>query len=477
MAANLTPHPRRVLWTKTVAAVLGGVVVLAGSFGAGYATAEGDLGFAETQPPAEMLPQPSVRAAPETKPVALRLPTCSVADLAGDPGLQAFSGVVVDPITNEVVFSRNSGERVTPASVMKLVTAAAALVVLGPERRFTTTVVSSEDPERVVLVGGGDSTLSQLTDGEESVYVGAPTLQELAERTVAALAAGLPEGEKVVITEVIVDATLWPGSDEWDASWSPDASRNGFISRVSALQVDGDRQNPRVELSPRTNQPAQRAGEAFVAALRAAGNAGRFVRVSSGQASPASTMLASVDSQPVSELVRYMVKESDNTLAEMLARHVSLDEGQSGTSGSLSEVIPLALMGLGLPVEDIAVRDGSGLSSLNHVTPHYVALLLAEVLRGEGPLEVLSTSLPIAGVDGSLEKRFLGANAAIHGQVHAKTGSISGVRSLAGYVSAGDSTELAFAFFSLGEVDDATRNFLENLVGGVHACGGNLGDF
>jgi D-alanyl-D-alanine carboxypeptidase/D-alanyl-D-alanine-endopeptidase (penicillin-binding protein 4) len=477
MAQPSTPHPRRALWTKTVAALLGGVVVLAGCFGAGYALAGVDAGFPGAALPAEIEPTASSRSTPAIVPVALRLPTCSVVDSAGDPGLGTFSGAVLDPITNEVIFSRDSDGLVAPASVMKLVTAAAALSVLGPERRFGTTVVATDDPEKVVLVGGGDSTLSQLPEGQESVYVGAAKLQELAEKTVAAVAAGLAEGEKVVITEVIVDASLWPESDEWDESWSRDASRNGFISRVSALQVDGDRQNPGVELSPRTDRPAQRAGEAFVAALRAAGNAGRFVRVSSGQAAPASTVLASVDSPPVSELVRYMVKESDNTLAEMLARHVSLESGQLGTTASLSDSIPAAVAGLGLPIEEITVRDGSGLSNLNRVTPRYVALLLAEVLRSQGPLESLRTSLPIAGVDGSLDNRFLGANASLHEQVLAKTGSISGVRSLAGYILSADQTELVFAFFSVGEVGDTTRDFLENLVRAVHACGGNLGDF
>lgn len=428
-------------------------------------------------PAEEPLVVPVGRAVPEVGPVGLRLRTCSVSELASDPGLGSFSGVVLDPLTNDVMFSRNRDDAIAPASVMKLVTGAAALSALGPERRFTTTVVTSENAETVVLVGGGDSTLTQLPVGESGVYEGAATLQELAERTLATLAATLPDGEDVVIREVIVDSSLWPTEDQWDSSWSRDASRNGFISRVSALQVDGDRQNPRVELSSRTDRPAERAGEAFVAALRSAGNAGRFVRVSVGVATPEATVLASVESQPVSELVRYMVKESDNTVAEMLARHVSLEAGMGGSALSLAEALPAAVAGLGLPVEEITVRDGSGLSALNQVTPHYVGLLLTEVLRSQGALEYVRNSLPIAGVDGSLDNRFAGVNAAVHGRVHAKTGSISGVRSLAGVVFPEDGTELAFAFFALGEVGDPTREVLENLVVGVHACGDNLGDF
>lgn len=477
MPATSTPRRRAPLWTKVVAAAAGGALVLGGSFAAGFAASS----IAEAPPVLEVTEEPVSlfvgRAAPENSPIGLRIPTCSVAELVGNSRLAEFSGVVLDPVTNEVLLSRGLDDAVAPASVMKLVTAAAALTVLGPERRFSTTVVATDNPETLVLVGGGDSTLSSLPIGEASVYGGAATLAELAEATLAALAAGLPEGDDVVIREVVVDSSLWPEADQWDSSWSRDAAQNGFISRVSALQVDGDRQNPKVELSPRTDRPAQRAGEAFVAALRSAGNAGRFVRVTFGTAPAGAAVLASVESQPVSELVRYMVKESDNTVAEMLARHISLESGGGGTAASLGEALPGALAGLGLPLEDITLRDGSGLSNLNRVTPHYVALLLAEVLRSQGALEFLRTSLPIAGVDGSLDNRFGGANASVQDRVHAKTGSISGVRSLAGYVFASDDTTLAFAFFALGDVGDATRESLESLVSGVHACGDNLGDF
>lgn len=471
------PRSTRIRWVKVVAAALGGLLVLGGSFSAGLAVASVEASFVEVPVPEETIRVDLARPAPQVSPVALRIPTCSVAELAADPGLAEFSGVVLDPLTGEVLFSRNSDVAVTPASVMKLVTGAAALSVLGPDRRFTTTVVATDNLETVVLVGGGDSTLSQLPAGAEGVYAGAAKLDDLAERTLAALAANLPEGENVVIREVIVDSSLWPAEDEWDSSWSRDAARNGFISRVTALQVDGDRQNPRVELSPRTDRPVQRAGEAFVAALRAAGNAGRFVRVTVGQAPAGAPVLATVESPPVSELVRYMVKESDNTLAEMLARHVSRELGQGGTAASLGQALSGALAGLGLPPEDITVRDGSGLSSLNQVTPEYVARLLIEVLGSQGALESLRTSLPIAGVDGSLDNRFGGANASVQSLVHAKTGSISGVRSLAGYIFAEDGSNLAFAFFSLGQVGDQTRGYLENLVTGVYGCGGNLGDF
>ena len=97
-----------------------------------------------------------------------------------------------------------------------------------------------------------------------------------------------------------MDASLWDPEDSWDSTWSTNAKSSGFISEVTALQVDGDRRDPAVALSPRTNDPVARAASAFVSALRAAGNTSRFVNISYGIADPDARVLASVESRPVS---------------------------------------------------------------------------------------------------------------------------------------------------------------------------------
>jgi serine-type D-Ala-D-Ala carboxypeptidase/endopeptidase (penicillin-binding protein 4) len=420
---------------------------------------------------------PANRVAPAIPVIPLRLATCSVADGLADPALQEFSGVVLDPSSGEVLFSRNATTPVTPASVLKILTGMAALTTLGPDHRFSTYVKTTDDPNTVVLVGGGDATLSRLPVGSASVYAGAPTLQELAELTIQALREQTEEGEDVSITSVVVDASLWDVSDALDSTWSSDARNNGFISSVTALQVDGDRQDPTLALSRRGTDPVQRAGDAFVQALRQAGNKGRFVSVTTGTASPTATVLASVSSQPVSELVAYTLKESDNTLAEMLARHVSLATGLPGTAHSLNQALVGALPGVGFEPGEVFVQDGSGLSAKNSVTPQMIVTLLGEVARSPGSFGVLRAGLPIAGVDGSLATRFGGENRIVHGRVFAKTGSISGVRSLAGFITSVDNTELVFAFFSEGEVGDDARAAVENLVTAVYSCGSNLADF
>ena len=465
-----------------IAAIVSAVAVAIGaSFGAGYALAGSgvasiddlELGVVdqETMVIADGRATPTVGAQP------LRIRTCSLDSLVSDPQLATFAGIVVDPLSGDVLFSRNDDVGVAPASVLKLVTAAAAMTTLGPDTRFETRVVTGVEPGVVVLVGGGDATLSSLGAGAESVYQGAPKISDLAAQTVASLAATLPEDERVTITEVVVDVSLWDSSDQWDSSWASDARAKGFISQVTPLQVDGDRQNPVATVSRRSDNAADRAARAFVDALRAAGNTARFVTVSTGTADPGATVLATVQSQPVSVLVNYMVKESDNTLSEMLARHVSLAVGLGATAESLNQALAGTLASRGLPLEEISIRDGSGLSNLNRVEPRYVARLLTEIYRSEGTLQRVREGLAVAGADGSLRDRFTGANASASGRVFAKTGSIQGVRSLAGFVSAADGSDLAFAFFSMGEVGDPTKTAIETAVTGVYACGENLANF
>ena len=462
-----------------VASLSAGVIALGGSFSAGYALPGMGPLAEQSEIAADALGYvlPEGRAQPVTPSGPERIRTCSVSSLFEAPALGTFAGLVTDPRTGEVLFSRNDDVEVTPASVAKLVTGAAALITLGPDTRFETTVVESGEPSRVVLVGGGDATLSSLRNGVESVYLGAPKISTLAEQTIATLGASLPEGEAVAISEVVLDLTLWDTEEIWDSSWLPDARANGFISQVTPLQVDGDRQDPSSAVSRRSDDAADRAARAFIDALRAAGNTVRNVTVTRGQAEPGARVLATVHSQPVMDLVTYMLKESDNTLAEMLGRHVSLAVGLGGGQETLNQALAGSLATRGMPVDEISLQDGSGLSNLNRVKPAYITALLGEIYRSETSLGKVRAGLPVAGGDGSLKDRFTGENSLAAGRVFAKTGSITGVRSLAGFVTAQDGSELGFAFFAMGDVGDDTKIALDDVVTGVYICGENLANF
>lgn len=461
---------------------LGVTVILGagGAYGAGVATAGmsaevlADTVVAE---PEILTEEIGDRVTPAVEVAALRIPTCSISPLMESEALGDFSGVVLDPMTNEVLFDRGMELPVAPASVQKILTGVAALSVLGPDTTFTTSTLSTDDPEALVLKAGGDLTLSATPEGSESVYRGAAKLSDLAQQTVATLKASLREDEDVVIRELVIDATFWDAEDNWRDAWASSARTNGYISRITPLQIDGDRFNPAAVMGQRSGDPMDRAASAFVSALRQAGNTARFVRITYGTSPEGAAPVASVSSRPVSELVAYMVKESDNTLAEMLGRHIALAQGLDGSGDSVGEGLRASPAVLGIPDEGLVFDDASGLSGNNRLTPDFVATLLSEAYRSDSDIGLLAEGLPIAGVDGSLDDRFVGDNAVAQGRVFAKTGSIQGTRSLAGWVSAADDVDLVFAFFATGSVSDQARGALETVVTGVYSCGSNLADF
>ena len=121
------------------------------------------------------------------------------------------------------------------------------------------------------------------------------------------------------------------------------------------------------------------------------------------------------------------------------------------------------------------MRDGSGLSVLHAVSPPFVTALLTKVNAGEKDLGVLYSSLPVAGVSGSLASRFNGPNAIAAGSVMAKTGWLDTEYSLAGIIKAADGSTLAFAFYSIREgITEDAKEAQDTLATAMYSCGDNL---
>jgi D-alanyl-D-alanine carboxypeptidase/D-alanyl-D-alanine-endopeptidase (penicillin-binding protein 4) len=454
--AIIAKHPTA--WLASALAVAFLLLGTAAVF-AGVAAGSGASGAAPVPSESAAPPRPQ----PSAFPAASRLRTCSVAALASDPVLAALSGSVINATTGEILFDRNGTVAASPASILKVLTAAAALQTLGPDYRITTTVMAGSSAGTIVLKGGGDPTLA-TTSG--SFYEGAPLLQDLADAAIARhdeLYPGVP------ITQVVLDATLWDPANGWDETWPASERTDGYMSYVTALMVDGDRADPTESVSPRGTDPVGDAGEAFVNALGLPG-----VSLTRGSA-VSSTVLASVQSQPVSVLIPQMLLTSDNTLAEMLARVVSKAQGFDGSPSSLDSVISGALTGLGLTPTGITVHDGSGLSALNAVPPQLVAQLMVLINARSAPLDIIYSGMPVAGESGDLYNRFTDANAVAAGAVVAKPGWLETEWSLAGIVAAADGTPLTFAFYAIGEgITRDARYALDTLTTGVYSCGDNL---
>ena len=455
IAAIVARHPN--VW---LASALGIVFLLLGTAAVFAGVSAGsNSSSAAVIPTASQAPRPQ----PSAIPTSTRLRTCSVAGIISDPRLTTFSGYVARADTGEVLFDRNGETPQRTGSVLKTLTAAAALNILGPNAQLSTKVIDGSSPGTIVLQGGGDPTLASTDD---SFYVGAPKISDLAGAAMVAYNAKHPG---VPVNTIVLDSTMWDPNDNWDTSWLPKEQDDGYQAEVTALMIDGGREDPSASVSTRTSDPVGDAGRAFA---NAAGLNG--VTFTTG-AAIGSSVLAEVKSQPLSTLINQMLQYSDNITAEMLARVVSKTMGFNGSSASLAQAIPGALTEYGLPTTTLAIRDGSGLSDLNGVSPQFITLLMAKVLAGQKDLGVILSSLPVAGESGTLAYRFEGANAIAAGAVIAKTGWLDAEYSLGGIIHAADGTPLVFAFYSIRDgISEDAKEAQDTLATGVFSCGDNL---
>lgn len=395
------------------------------------------------------------------------------------------------------VFQRNADRFFVPASNIKLFTTSLALMRLGPAHRFHT-VVRAEGSD-LVLVGGGDPNLSgRVLPYDPAAPEGDPmrVMDDLAAQVAA-------RGVRRVAGDLIGDDTayLWsPYPEGWaadDPIWEYGAPVSALVfndsmfrltvspgglavepaavpyfidNRVRAvargpgkIKVDREPGSKQVRVwgtIPRegpphrellgVDQPALYAAQAFADALARRGIAlGGGIRVRHwypNEAAPppsAGVELARRESAPLLEDLRVIVKESQNLHAEMALHAVGRARRGSGTRDAGLAELESFLAEAGVKAPEYHIVDGSGLSRLNVVTPAAVVKLLAFMYRSPQRDNWLSL-LPVGGVDGTLKNRFTGSSP----RVRAKTGTMTHVSGLAGYVERRGGGLRAFAIFA-----------------------------
>jgi serine-type D-Ala-D-Ala carboxypeptidase/endopeptidase (penicillin-binding protein 4) len=184
---------------------------------------------------------------------------------------------------------------------------------------------------------------------------------------------------------------------------------------------------------------------AYLAALREA-LVDRGVSIEgapAGSSAPLDT-LATLTSPPLREILKALLKPSQNQIAEMLFRTVALNATGTGRSDSARVVVgrQIAQWGAAVPSEAV-IRDGSGLSRYDYISPRTVVRIL-DAMRRSPNFNAYYDALPIAGVDGTIRNRMKDTPA--QGNVHAKTGSVALARSLSGYVTTANQRMLIFSF-------------------------------
>jgi D-alanyl-D-alanine carboxypeptidase/D-alanyl-D-alanine-endopeptidase (penicillin-binding protein 4) len=359
---------------------------------------------------------------------------------------------VADAATGRVLYSDHADVPATPASTTKLVTAVAALEALGPGARFTTTVRQAGGT--IVLTGGGDPTLA-VHAYPSANYPHPATLAQLAADTARALKA---QGRRSV--RLGYDISLFSGPDLAPGVSTGDIDL-GDVTPIVALEADQGRltaggaleddDNP-VNYRPRTDDPAGMTAAAFARLLS---RYGIIVTGAPAQAAaPASApVLASVSSPPLAAIVEQMLAESNNVIAEVLARHVAIALGLPATfsGAAAADMTELRRLGITTPA---SLVDGSGLSPDDKIAPETLVRVLATA-AGRPALRGAVTGLPVAGFNGTLstgDSVFGGiggvARGAARGVVRAKTGNLSTVATLAGLVYDKAGTLLLFAIMA-----------------------------
>ncbi|MEU5921619.1 D-alanyl-D-alanine carboxypeptidase/D-alanyl-D-alanine-endopeptidase [Streptomyces sp. NPDC047141] len=373
----------------------------------------------------------ALRAPGTTAPAA---PAGRAADLApvlvpllADPGLGTLrTASVVDTATGRQLYGEGAATPMTPASTVKIAITAAALSALGPEHRIATTVTAAPDGGTVTLTGGGDPTLDPAR------------LKALAADTARALAS---RGHTSV--RLAYDTSLYRGP-----ALHPIGPNENLAPVVALMTREGRLDDSRSGPAPRTADPARDTATAFAALLTEAG-----IRITGDPApgrTPRADPLAVTHSAPLGDLVERTLTNSDNDLAEALARQTALARRQPASFQGAEKAVRDELTRLGLPVAGARFADGSGLDRRDRVS---AALLTGLLTRAADParpaLRPLLTGLPVGGFTGTLAGRFdTDPATAGAGLVRAKTGTLTGVNTLAGTVVTADGRLLAFAFLA-----------------------------
>ena len=371
--------------------------------------------------------------------------------------------IIWDLDADSCLFRHNERHRLRPASTQKTVTAIAALDLLGASHQFKTELRYSGKivqrptlPDTLNLAtpslnregwGGSPSTLnsppSTLNLATSSLnregWGGSPStlsgslylvggMDPLFDETdIKVLASAVKTLGVDTITGNIYEDRSFKHTDKWGEGWC------------------WDDDNP--NLSPLLVGGKDMAATRLLSELR---SLGIVVMGGIGEATaPAGTILIGTRTHAMDDVLVPMMKRSDNWYAESLFYQLANRLGGKGaTVKAARNYIDRLVTRAGADQKLIHVADGSGLSLYNYVTPDMELKLLRYAWKNSEIIEKFYPSLPIAGVDGTLKNRMKGTKA--QGNVHAKTGTVTGVSALAGYCTASNGHHLCFSIINQG---------------------------
>jgi D-alanyl-D-alanine carboxypeptidase/D-alanyl-D-alanine-endopeptidase (penicillin-binding protein 4) len=354
--------------------------------------------------------------------------------------------LIVDPASGDTLYAHNAGKLFMPASNQKLLTGATALTQLGAEYRFTTRfaatapLANGEIAGDLVALGTGDPTFSDtLQDGDYRTAFRAMA-DSLARLGVRHVRGSLVRGGPAFTDQNCGYGWELDDLDEDYGACVADLFVNEGYVRVRRARTNGDSVTRSVAIRDPVGTFLVSLDQALVE---------RGITVSGGSDTtrvlPDSSLtpLFTLRSAPLPVIMARMMKPSQNQIAELLFKTLGRERGGAGRADSARRVVERQLAAWGADTAEYAVRDGSGMSRHDYVSPRTVARVL-DAMRRAPTFDVWYPSLAIGGVDGTLANRMRGTPA--ERNVHAKTGTVDKARSLSGYVTTADGRMLIFSF-------------------------------
>ncbi len=424
-----------------------------------------------------------------------------------DPALDsAHLGVVIDSVTTgQRLFQLNGSKRFVPASNMKLFTSAAALIALTPEYRYETRLLTGGSLRSgilhgdLIIEGSGDPTISGYFNGGDPLHVFRQWTTRLKEMGVREI-----RGNLIIDNSAFTGQPYPAGWEIGDATNCFSAPRDAFTFNNNCIQLDitpgSGRERIRLVMEPVTgyvrlhnrltqqpgpdpgmvgfeyttprtllitgsigtqgdtitryvavNHPAYFGGFVFKETLAADGiavkgeitcarNCPKTIDIQDIRRKKTFKTTAVYRSPKLSEIIKVVNKLSNNLYAELLLFAIAKAAGDESAHAALA-----TLRNAGIDTAGVSMADGSGLSRHNLVTPGAIVDLLKAMAHGPHASCYIE-SLPVMSVDGTLGSRLKGSVA--EGRIRAKTGSMTHVRSLSGFVTTKNNEILAFSILS-----------------------------
>ena len=317
------------------------------------------------------------------------------ARMAASPALSNPSVSLIDVSTGKVVFESNANSPRKPASLMKLLSASATLRYLDPSKTFATSLALGPTLESVVIDGEYDPWISM--NSKEAIKMRRTSFYALASKSLSVIAQR--SGEPVKKLQVY-----------YNDLYSKDVAN-------------------------------------FKAYYKKRGVIATIVSVSDSKAKSLATEQIFYSTSPtVKEIMNWFLVWSDNIVSERMARLASRAAGNQFNEQGVAKTFDKVLRELGIDPSKIIIKDASGLSKQNKLTANILSQLLYKI-HSDPLFSQLIDGLPVSGKTGTLSKRYIESAPQAIGLVKAKTGTLSGTVSLAGYVQSGD-REYAFTIIA-----------------------------